>query len=252
VYINLLKEQGDNMNLEVYNDYNELSQEAAKLICSVVCAKPSSLLCLAAGYTPLGIYKSLVEYARKNEVDFSSCKFVGLDEWVGLGIEDEGSCIKFMYENLFNPLGILASNIAFFDGKASDLEEECRRIDRFVFENGPIELVLLGIGMNGHIGFNEPGTNFCTYSHIAVLDDITKEVGQKYFPFHRDLEKGLTLGIKHFLQAKNVVLVASGTGKADIIKRTIESPPDIKIPATALKLHQNFYLLLDKDAASLL
>jgi glucosamine-6-phosphate deaminase len=240
------------MDLRIYSDYNELSREAAQLIMNIVNAKPSSLLCLAAGHTPVGIYNCLVGFAREKQVDLSSCKFVGLDEWVGLGMQDEGSCIKFMHHHLFTPLGVLKSNIAFFNGQASDLELECHRIDEFVFKNGPIDVVLLGIGMNGHIGFNEPGTAFDTYSHVAMLDKVTKEVGKKYFPVQRELDKGLTLGIKHFLEARNVILVASGSGKADIIKKTIESPPDRSLPATALKLHQNFYLLLDKEAASLL
>lgn len=240
------------MDLRIYSDYKELSKEAAKLIMNVVNANPTGLLCLAAGHTPVGIYKCLVDFAREGKVDFSRCKFVSLDEWVGLGMQDEGSCIKFMHDNLFNPLGILESNIAFFNGQASDLELECKRIDEFVFKNGPIDVVLLGIGINGHIGFNEPGSAFDAYSHVAILDEITKEVGKKYFPVQRQLEKGLTLGIKHFLEARNVILVASGAGKAEIIKKTVESPPDTSLPATALKLHNNFYLLLDKEAASLL
>jgi glucosamine-6-phosphate isomerase len=231
------------MNLRIYDDYEKLSQEAAKLIVDVVSANPSCLLSLAAGYTPVGVYKCLVEYERNKTVDFSHCKFVGLDEWAGLGINDDGSCIGFMHENLFNPLGIPDSNIVFFNGLASDLEGECRRIDQYVFENGPIELVLLGIGMNGHIGFNEPGTSFDTCSHITA---------QKYFSSPRELEKGLTLGIKHFLEAKTAVLMASGAGKAEIIRKIVQSQPNIMLPATALKLHQNSYLLLDKEAASLL
>lgn len=240
------------MDLRIYSDYNELSKEAAKLIMDMVNANPAGLLCLAAGHTPVGIYKCFVDFAREGKVDFSRCKFVSLDEWVGLGIQDEGSCIKFMHDNLFDPLGVPESNIAFFNGQASDLELECKRIDEFVFKNGPIEVVLLGIGMNGHIGFNEPGTDFDTYSHVAILDEVTKEVGKKYFPVQRELEKGITLGIKHFLEAKNVILVASGTGKAAIIKKAAELPPDTSLPATALKLHHNFYLLLDEEAASLL
>lgn len=240
------------MKINIYSNYDELSRKTADFIADFVNKKPDAVLCFPAGHTSLDTFKHLVEYADKGQVDFSRCKFAGLDEWLGLDKNDESNCRSFMYKNLFNPLNISESNIVFFDTDAENLELECKRIDNFIFQNGPIDLMLLGVGMNGHLGFNEPGVSPDLYSHVVELDPVTKTVGQKYFDRPVKLEKGITLGLKHVMESKTVILQASGKNKAEIIKKAIEGEVTVDIPASILKTHTNSYIFLDSDAASML
>lgn len=240
------------MRIEISNSYDELSRKTADFIVNFINKKPDSILSFAAGNTPEKTFEYLVQYAREGKVDFSKCKFIGLDEWVGLGKEDEGSCKHFMHAKLFEPLSINPSNTIFFDACAKDLESECKRVDSFIEQNGPIDLMLVGLGMNGHIGFNEPGTPFDLYSHTVDLDDVTKEVGKKYFKKHMKLEKGITLGLRHLMNAKTAILIVSESKKAPVVKKVVEGDVTPEIPGSIIKIHSNGFLFLDRDAASML
>lgn len=240
------------MKIQVFKGYDELSEKTAEFIVGLVLQKPESLLCFPSGDSPTGTFQNLVQYKREGRVNFEGCKFVGLDEWVGMGRYDEGSCRKYIYENLFEPIKASLSQICYFEACADDLEQECRRIDSFVKENGPIDIMLVGLGMNGHIGLNEPGAPIDLYSHVVDISSTTKKVAQKYFKKKTSLNKGITLGLRHLMEAKTAILIASGEKKAKIVKQVVEGEVTQEVPAGILKRHNNSYIFLDEGAASML
>lgn len=240
------------MEISVYDDYDEMSKAAANLILDQVDAKSNSLICIPSGDTPTWMLAYLVQYVQENLIDLSKCYFVGLDEWVGMDESDEGSCKHYLRTNLFEPLKIKADKIVFFDALAADLEQECIRINNFIDEHGGIDLMIVGIGMNGHIGFNEPGTDFDTYAHQSTLDVVTAEVGQKYFKKEMSLKAGITLGLRHLTEAKNAVLIASGEKKAPIVAKALEGAITTELPASIFQTIPTASVLLDKGAAAML
>jgi glucosamine-6-phosphate deaminase len=240
------------MKVTVLKNYEELSMETAEQIVRFIKNKPNALLCFAAGSTPIRTFEILVDYAEKEEVDFSGCKFVGLDEWVGMDKSDIGSCQETLYSTLFEPLHIKDENICFFHAKSEELQQECKRIDQFILDNGKIDLMLLGIGVNGHLGFNEPDVSFSHLSHVVNLDEKTKEVGQKYFENRKELSKGITLGPKHILDSAAVILTANGSYKAAAVHKMLTGNVTAKLPASILQTHQECFVLLDEKAAHLL
>jgi glucosamine-6-phosphate deaminase len=240
------------MKQVIYNDYTELSVKTAEQIAAIINKKPDSLLCFPAGETSVGTFKHLMELNKTGKVSFKNCKIVGLDEWANLGEMKSENCFSFLKKYFFDHIDYSESNLCFFDGESSDLKKECIKSDEFIKKYGPIEMMLLGAGMNGHLGLNEPGTSFNLYSHIVNLDDTTKTVGQKYFSGKVTLTKGITLGVKYIMEAKTVILQLNGTRKADVVKRLIDSEVTTAFPASALKAHLNSFLLLDKEAAKLL
>jgi glucosamine-6-phosphate isomerase len=240
------------MKQVIYNDYNELSAKTAELIATIILKKPDSLLCFPAGETSVGTFKHLVELNKTRKISFRQCKIVGLDEWAHLGTMKNENCYSFLKKNLFDHIDYSEENLCFFDGESTNLKYECLKTDKFIKENGPIDMILLGAGMNGHLGLNEPGTSFGLYSHIVDLDETTKIVGQKYFSGKVDLTKGVTLGIKYIMEAKTAILQLNGSRKAEVARRLIDSEISTEFPASVIKSHLNSYLLLDKEAARLL
>ena len=238
------------MKVRIFRDYEELSRAAADLIIQSVNTQPNPLLCFAGGNTPVRTYRHLIKAAKEGRVDFSHCKFVSLDEWVGLDQTDQGSCKYLLDREIFKPLAIPEESISFFDGKALSLEDECQKVDCFINTNGPIDLMVLGIGINGHLGFNEPGSNIQEQSHVVRLQEITKKVGRKYFNEWKQLSMGITLGLSRILESKAVLLLANGNKKTAIIRQLIISEVTEKIPASILKLHPYSFLLLDQAAAA--
>jgi glucosamine-6-phosphate deaminase len=238
------------MNVNILNDYEAMSRTAADFIIRLVKEKPTALICFAAGDTPKETLRLLVQAVKENKVDFKQAAFVGLDEWEALGIEDEGSCLHFLYNNFYMPAGIQESQIHFFDAKAQDLQAECEKMDRIIYKHQGIDLILLGLGVNGHLGFNEPGVNFESLSHVSELDPITNTVGQKYFKEQRVLSKGITIGIKHILDAKAALLIANGSKKKEAVHAMITGPVINSMPASVLQIHSNAHLFFDRDAYS--
>ncbi|HZG84308.1 glucosamine-6-phosphate deaminase [Paenibacillus sp.] len=237
------------MNVEIKQNYEEVSQETAQRIAAYVAAKPDSLLCLAAGNTPLGAYRILREMAQEKKVDFSRCTFVGLDEWAGMDRHSDGSAQEMMYRDFFDPLGIRPEQIVYFDAASDDLEAECRRIDAYIEANGPIDLMLLGIGVNGHLGLNEPGVDFASRSHVTALSETTVTVGQKYFKESRELTGGVTLGIAQVMESRTVLLVASGENKAAAVRGMLHGEVTNALPASILQRHADCTAIVDKAAA---
>lgn len=238
------------MKINIYDNYELMSKEAAIYIIDVVNKNPEALLCLAGGDTPLRTYKYLVEAYNNNEVDFSKCKFVGLDEWVGLDKETKGSCIEMLNKHLFSELNLREDQVCFFNGLANNLEDECIRVDNFIFENNGIDVILVGVGMNGHLGFNEPNTDPNLYCTVVNLDAVTTNVGVKYFNEEIELNKGITLGMKHIFESDIKIIMANGERKADIMKKVIEEEKTKEIPASLIVNEKSVAIFLDSEAAS--
>jgi glucosamine-6-phosphate isomerase len=249
-YFGLNAFKDDCMELKTFPDHSSLSNEVALELIAAVKAKPDLLLCLASGDTPLLSYIKTIGLVKKEGIDFSKVRFVALDEWVGIPPDSKGSCNHFLRDHLFQHLPILKENIRLFDAMAVNLQEECRLTDQFILKNGPVDFMVVGIGMNGHIGFNEPGIADNLVSHVINLDEMTKAVGQKYFPGATALTKGITLGFGHIMRARKVIMVANGKHKAEIVASAVEQEITTDIPASLLRRHRNSYFFIDSEAAS--
>lgn len=236
------------MDIKILENHEELSEFTAKYLIEFIKNKPDATLVLTSGDTPKLAYRKMVELGK--DVDFSRVTIIGLDEWVGIPPESEGSCRYIVEENLLKPLNINPENYTFFDCLAENLNPECWRIDNLIFEKGGLDLILVGIGLNGHIGLNEPGASFENYCHISDLEEITVSVGQKYFTESTPLTQGITIGLKHLLEAKIAILMASGSKKAEIIEKTVKSVVSESLPCTVFQKHTNALIFIDKDAAS--
>lgn len=240
------------MAIKIFRDYERLSQEAADEIISLVKHKPRAVLCLATGDTPRLAYEILVEKANAEKVDFSAVTFIALDEWVGIPPDNAGSCFFFLHNNIFKPLGIQAEQTHLFDALSNDLPSECAKMDFVIHKKGGIDLILVGVGMNGHVGFNEPGVAAALKTHVAELDATTQLVGQKYFNQSTALKLGITLGLDHFMQSRKALMLASGKKKAEVMRLALEGPVTTAVPASIIRKHPDGTVMLDEDAASLL
>jgi len=240
------------MNYAIFQNYEEMSYSAAEIIVQEVHEKPDLFICLPMGYTHLRLLEILVDYVKEGRVDFSRCRFVGLFEWVGASPTKRESCQYFLYNAFFSKIKVSKRQVYLFDGKSSNPYDECQKMDQFIFRQGGLDLVILGIGTNGHIGFNEPGSSFAAYSHISELGVSARLFGQRLVRKDGSLTKAYTLGIKHLLGAREIIVLANGLDKAKIIRRTVNESFDPQMPANALKLHRNTTFLLDREAGSLL
>lgn len=240
------------MKVSIHKDYEAMSQQAANAVIVQVQQKPDSVLCFASGETPRQMCRFIAERAAQEQVDFTQCTFIGLDEWIGIPPDNEGSCYYFFQKEAFGPLRLSPDQIHLFDAMANDLEKECRKMDNAIIRKGGIDLMVVGIGMNGHIGFNEPGHDFDQFSHIADLDEATRTVGQKYFRQATPLSKGITLGLRHLMEARKLILIANGAKKAEVIRKAIEEEVTPDLPASFVRNHSNATVMLDEDAASFL
>ncbi len=238
------------MKVKQYPDYATLSRATADLIVEYINSKRDSIICLASGHTPRGVFECLVEDVKSNRLDISECIFVSLDEWIGVAASQKGSCREMMDVDFFNPLQIPSSQIKFFNGLTDDLELQVRSMNTFIESHDGLDIMLVGIGTNGHIAMNEPGTSFNMDAHISTLAEETKKVGQKYFPGSTRLDKGITLGLKHFREAKLPILMANGEKKTDIIQKTLSSPAVELLPSSIVHLISHGYIMLDNLAAN--
>lgn len=238
------------MKINVFESFDKMSYEAAEMIINYVNNKPNSLLTFANGNSPSGVFKNLVQAKRDGRVDLTRTQYVILDDFIGISMEEENNLYSSLKEEFFIPGNIQPKQIHNFNTRSENLELECQRIDNIIFENGGLDIVLLGIGMNGHLGFNEPGASFESYTHIVDLDETTRVVAQQYFKDSADISKGITLGIKHLLESTLAIGIADGTKKADIVKKWLEGETTIEVPCSSLNLHPNAYLFLDEGAYS--
>jgi glucosamine-6-phosphate isomerase len=235
--------------ISIFNTYDELSDFAARQIISTVQQNPAAVLCLAAGDTPRLAYQKMAALAHQRNISFADVTFIGLDEWVAIAPAVEGSCYHFLNEIIFKPLSIKEERIFFFNSMAADLEAECKHINSCVDKLGLIDITLAGVGMNGHIGFNEPGIDPELKAHVVTLDAVTTSVGQKYFKQEKPLTKGISLGMVQIMASRKVLLLANGFKKAAIIRRTMVEDISNAVPASLIRNHPNAMILLDKEAA---
>ena len=235
-----------------FKNYEELSGYMASIIVNSIKNKPTLVLCMASGSTPALTCDMLVQELKKEGVDHSKFTFLGLDEWIGMPPKNTGSCDYFFRTKIFEPLQLGPSQCHLFNGMANDLQNECLEMDKLINDKGGIDIMIVGIGMNGHIGFNEPGTPFNSLSHVAELEEITRSVGQKYFDGPVMLTKGITIGLGHLMNAKKVFLLANGANKTEVIKKTIEGPITESFPASIMQQHADGVVIIDDTAALLL
>lgn len=236
---------------KVFADSAQASRYCADTLASIIKHKPDALICLAAGHTSLEFFDMLVKYNKEENADFSRVKAVGLDEWAGLSGTDDGSCDNFMRRNLYSRVNIREENIRLFNGKARDLRQECRDIDKFIEHNNGIDYMFLGLGMNGHLALNEPGVDPESTSHVMPLDSVTRQVAVKYFDEMPEISRGITLGIKNILGSRRIQVLITGRRKREIVKRIFSSEVTNMLPATLLFGHSNAEFILDALAAGL-
>ncbi|HEX7065278.1 MAG TPA: glucosamine-6-phosphate deaminase [Bacillales bacterium] len=230
----------------------DMSRQAAAVIIERVRTKPSTTLGLATGSTPEGTYRELIENHRLEGTSYSDVSTVNLDEYVGLGSDDPNSFRHFMDVKLFQHLDISRNQIHIPDGTALDLESECQRYDIIIDKLGGIDVQLLGIGENGHIGFNEPGTSFQSRTHIVGLTESTRKANARFFESFEDVPRyALTMGIESIFRSRQILLLASGPAKAAAIERLVHGEVSEAFPASVLNMHGNVTLIADKEALAL-
>lgn len=235
------------------NDYQELSRKAANIISAQVIIKPNCVLGLATGSSPIGTYKQLIDWYNKGDIDFSQVKTINLDEYKGLAPDNEQSYYYFMYENFFKHINIDLRNVHIPNGLEKDSKLECERYNQVISSLGGVDLQLLGLGNNGHIGFNEPDEIFKSNTHCVALSHSTINANSRFFQNYDDIPMyAYTMGIKSIMQANKIVVIVSGKGKAQILKDVIEGPITPSVPASILQIHKDVTIIADEDALSLL
>lgn len=239
------------MKLIETSNYEELSQKAASLVLSRMEANERLNLGLATGSTPTGVYKKLIQDHEQNKTSYKNINTFNLDEYIGIPKKDPQSYHYFMCENLFEHIDIPLEQTHIPDGTASDLTEECGRYEQFIQEHGGIDLQILGIGQNGHIGFNEPGTSFESRTHIINLAESTRKANSRFFESLDDVPtRAITMGIASIMESKEILLLVSGISKAEALERLLHGEVNEDFPASILRNHQNVTIFADKEALS--
>ena len=233
-------------------NYQDMSRKAANIISAQIIMKPDCVLGLATGSSPVGTYKQLIEWYNKGDLDFSKVTSINLDEYKGLSPENDQSYRYFMNYNLFNHVNIDKSRTFVPDGLESDSQKACDTYNEIIRQQGGIDLQLLGLGHNGHIGFNEPCDHFPKETHCVDLTASTIDANKRFFEKEEDVPRqAYTMGIQTIMQAKKVLLVASGADKADALAKTIEGPVTPEVPASILQFHPDVTIVADEAALSL-
>ena len=239
--------------MQIYRakDYEDMSRKAANIIASQVVLKPDCVLGLATGSTPIGAYKNLVEKYEQGDLDFSQVTTVNLDEYKGLPRENDQSYYYFMHDNLFDHVNVKPENTHLPDGTKEDSDEECARYEELIRTLGGQDLQLLGLGHNGHIGFNEPDAILEKATHCVDLQESTIEANKRFFASADDVPKqAYTMGIGTIMQAKKILVVVSGEDKADTVAKAFFGPVTPEVPASILQFHKDVILVADEAALS--
>lgn len=234
-------------------DYKDMSRKAANIISAQVIMKPNCVLGLATGGTPVGAYAQLVEWYNKGDLDFSEVTTVNLDEYRGLPKEHPESYWSFMHKNLFDHVNIRPEAIHLPDGTNPDAADACAKYNDIIHSVGGIDLQLLGLGVNGHIGFNEPAESFSLGTHQVELTDSTRQANRRFFSSLEEVPThARTMGVRDIMQARKVLMVANGAAKAQAIRDAFFGPVTPHVPASILQLHGDFTLVADEEALSLI
>lgn len=240
------------MEVIIKNNYEEISKLAADYLINTVKAKNNAILGLPTGSTPIGMYQEVINRYKDN-ISFQNVRTFNLDEYVGLDKSNLNSYRYFMDENLFSHIDIKEENIHIPNGVARDIEKECINYENLLKTTGQMDIMYLGIGHNGHIGFNEPDEFFEPYTHIVKLTEDTIESNKRFFDNIESVPKtAITMGIKTIMSAKKIILLASGESKAEAILKTVKGKITPRVPASILQLHNDVTLIIDKDAAKFL
>lgn len=243
----------DMKRVRIVSDYDEMSELAKEIIAEQIRNKPDSVIGFATGGTPLGLYQRLVDMYEKGQLDFSRVTTFNLDEYIGIGKDNPQSYYFYMYTNLFSKVNVNMDRVHIPDGLATDDAEACRDYESMISSSGGIDIQILGIGRNGHIGFNEPGTSFDSCTHVVKLTEETIKVNARFFERMEDVPKyAISMGIKSIMRARRIVLLASGSDKSQAIKESIYGPVTPDVPASVLQLHPDVVYIVNKEAACLL
>jgi len=239
------------MDIVIKKNYNEVSEFAAKCMLDVIKEKNDAVLGLPTGSTPIGMYNILVNEYKKKSISFNDIKTFNLDEYIGLSKSNKHSYYNFMDKNLFSNIDIKKENINIPNGMTSDIENECFRYENKIKEAGYMDILFLGIGQNGHIGFNEPADFFEPYTHEVKLKDKTVVANSRFFEKIEDVPTtAITMGIKTILLAKKIILIAVGGTKADSIAKMVKGKITPQLPASILQLHNDITVIADEAALS--
>lgn len=232
-------------------DYKDMSRKAANIISAQIIMKPNCVLGLATGSSPIGTYKQLIDWYNKGDLDFAEVKTINLDEYKGLTRDNVQSYAYFMNENLFKHVNIDIHNTHLPNGMAADDDEECRRYNSIIHSMGGIDLQLLGLGHNGHIGFNEPDEAFEKETHLIALTQSTIDANSRLFDNPEDVPRyAYTMGIKTIMQAKKILVVVSGEDKSEIVAKAFFGPVTPEVPASILQMHNDVTIVGDEAALS--
>lgn len=241
------------MNICIATSEQEFRIKAANEVAAVLTQNPNAVLGLATGQTPVGMYEELVVRYQRGEIDFSSCKTVNLDEYVGLSGGEPHSYHYFMDQHLFKHVNIQKEHTHIPDGTASNIQLECQAYNQLLDSLGGIELLVLGLGHDGHIGFNEPGTSLEGRTHCTELTKRTIDANQRFFKNRENMpKKAITMGLRDIMAAKRILLLVSGIEKAETVRAALTGPITLEIPASVLQLHHQVSVILDAAAASAL
>ena len=239
------------MLVEVLEDYDTMSERAAEIVTAQIQRKPDSVIGFATGSTPLGLYKHLIHNHKERGLDFSKVTTFNLDEYVGLPPEHDQSYHYFMWEHLFKHVNVSRERVYIPDGTVEDIDYFCQWYEQQIEKAGGIDLQILGIGANGHMAFNEPGSSLGSRTRIKTLTDKTVKDNARFFKHPKDVPKyAITMGIGTIMEAKNLLLVASGERKAMAVKKTLEGPITAMVPSSILQMHRHAQIIIDEAASS--
>ncbi len=241
------------MDIRIFNNTEEIAQAASEIIINKVKSTPDAILGLATGASPVATYKKLIAAYNNGEVSFKDVKTFNLDEYCSIPATDKNSYYTFMHENLFNFIDVKEENVHVPDGNPENAEEYCASYDASIKEAGGIDIQVLGIGRNGHIGFNEPADEFTAGTYKVQLTESTIEANKIYFESENDVPReAITMGVQSIINAKEIILIAEGDAKAQAIHDMIKGEVSPSCPASILQKHNNVHIFIDKAAAALL
>lgn len=218
-----------------FKDVVSIAKSAADVICKQLEAKPDSLICIAAGHSSLPLCEELIARYKDGQVDFSKAYFIAMDEWLHMNPSIPGSCGDFLNKHFLSHVNFPENHIRLFDGLAEDTTAECASVKEEIEKLGGFDIMILGMGMNGHLALNDPGTPFDSTVRVSEIDEVTKSVGTKYFTDAPQLSGGITIGLKEICASKNIILIVFGDHKQEIIKKLLDSPATPDLPASVLK-----------------